>query len=117
METVTIRNPDMYWDIAADIHFPPKFDRAKKYPTIISAHPIGSCKEQTSGNIYGKALAEVGFVVIAFDRSFQGSSGGEPRSIEDFRRVADYLMTLPYVDGDRIGALGICAAVMPSTRP
>src|SRR5262249_12356025 len=81
----------------------------------MSAHPIGSCKEQTSGNVYGKALAEAGFVVIAFDRSFQGASGGEPRSIEDptqsvedFRRITDYLMTLPYVDGDRVGVLGIC---------
>jgi len=105
----------MYWDIAADIHFPPNFDEKKKYPAIISAHPIGSCKEQTSGNVYGTALAKEGFVVIAFDRSFQGASGGEPRfiedpvqAVEDFRRVTDYLVTLPYVDADRIGVLGIC---------
>ena len=115
MKTVKIRNHDMYWDIAADIHLPPDFDTSKKYPAIISAHPIGSCKDQTSGNVYGVALAKEGFVVIAFDRSFQGASGGEPRSIEDptqavedFRRVADYLVTLPYVDEDRIGVLGIC---------
>lgn len=55
-----------YWDISADIHFPANFDEKKKYPAIISAHPIGSCKEQTSGNMYGKALAKEGFVVIAF---------------------------------------------------
>lgn len=115
METVKIRNYDMYWDIAADIHFPPNFDKSKKYPAIISAHPIGSCKEQTSGNVYGVALAKEGFVVIAFDASFQGASGGEPRFIEDptlrvedFRHVADYLVTLPYVDEDCIGVLGIC---------
>jgi len=53
METVIFRNRDMYWDIAADIHVPPDFDKTKKYPAIISAHPIGSCKEQTSGNVYG----------------------------------------------------------------
>lgn len=54
-------------------------------------------------------------MVIAFDRSFQGASGGEPRfiedptlAVEDFRHVADYLVTLPYVDEDRIGVLGIC---------
>ena len=81
METVKIRNYDMYWDIAADIHFPPNFDKSKKYPAIISAHPIGSCKDQTSGNVYGVALAKEGFVVIAFDASFQGASGGEPRFI------------------------------------
>lgn len=115
METVKIRNYDMYWDIAADIYFPPNFDKSKKYPAIISAHPIGSCKEQTSGNVYGAALAKEGFVVIAFDRSFQGASGGEPRfiedptlTVEDFRHVVDYLVTLPYVDEDRIGVLGIC---------
>jgi hypothetical protein len=57
METVGIRNQDMYWDIAADLHFPPGFDPSRKYPVIISVHPIGSCKEQTSGNVYGQALA------------------------------------------------------------
>jgi fermentation-respiration switch protein FrsA (DUF1100 family) len=115
METASIRNKDMHWDIAADLHFPPGFEKTKKYPAIISAHPIGSCKEQTAGNVYGLALAKEGFVVIAFDRSFQGASGGEPRSIEDptqsvedFRHVADHLVTLPYVDDSRIGVLGIC---------
>jgi fermentation-respiration switch protein FrsA (DUF1100 family) len=115
METVNFRNRDMYWEIAADIHFPPDFDKTKRYPAIISAHPIGSCKEQTSGNVYGQALAREGFVVIAFDRSFQGASGGEPRfvedpvqAVEDFRHVTDYLVTLPYVDEERIGVLGIC---------
>jgi dienelactone hydrolase len=115
MKSVSFKNKDMCWEIAADIHFPPAFDEGKKYPTIISAHPIGSCKEQTSGNVYGEALAKEGFVVIAFDASFQGASGGEPRFIEDptlrvedFRHVADYLVTLPYVDEERIGVLGIC---------
>jgi fermentation-respiration switch protein FrsA (DUF1100 family) len=115
METVRIRNSDMAWHIAADLHFPSGFDSSKRYPAIVSAHPIGSCKEQTAGNVYGKTLAEAGFVVIAFDRSTQGASGGEPRyiedpalAVEDFRHVIDYLVTLPYVDADRIGTLGIC---------
>ncbi len=113
MKAVSIKHP--YWNIAADLHFPPDFDEKKKYPAIISAHPIGSCKEQTSGSVYGTALAEAGFVVIAFDASFQGASGGEPRFIEDptlrvedFRVVTDYLVTLDYVDDRRIGVLGIC---------
>jgi len=112
IENVRIKN---VWDISADIYFPPAFDKTKKYPAIISAHPIGSCKEQTSGNVYGAALAREGFVVIAFDASFQGDSGGEPRSIEDpvrrvedFHVVTDYLVTLPYVDENHIGVLGIC---------
>lgn len=113
--TKTVKIKTTYWDIAADLHYPPDFDEKQKYPAIVSAHPIGSCKEQTSGNVYGKALAEAGFVVIAFDRSTQGSSGGEPRyiedpatAVEDFSRVVDHLVALPYVDADRIGVLGIC---------
>ncbi|MFT3660770.1 MAG: alpha/beta hydrolase [Gordonia sp. (in: high G+C Gram-positive bacteria)] len=115
IKNVTFRNPDMYWDIAADLYLPEGFDESKKYPTVITAHPIGSCKEQTAGNIYASRLAAEGFVAIAFDASFQGRSGGEPRRledptqrVEDFRRVVDYLVTLPYVDADRIGALGVC---------
>lgn len=115
METVKIRNPGMYWDITANIHFPPNFNSAKRYPAVISNHPIGSCKEQTSGNVYGAALAKAGFVVIVPDASFQGGSGGEPRWIEDpeqrvkdYRDVIDYAQSLPYVAPDRIGILGIC---------
>ncbi|MFC9154701.1 alpha/beta hydrolase [Streptomyces bauhiniae] len=114
METVTFKNKHV--DVAADIHFPPGFDPAQKYPAIVSAHPVGSCKEQTSGSVYGKALAEAGFVVLAFDASFQAGSGGEPRQledatwrVEDFRCAADYLVTLDYVDEDRIGVFGMCA--------
>ncbi|KAL1876688.1 hypothetical protein Plec18167_005096 [Paecilomyces lecythidis] len=107
--------PNIAWETAADIYFPSDFDEKKKYPAVVSAHPIGSCKEQTSGNVYGKALAEAGFVVVAFDASFQGASGGAPRFVEnpelrvsDFRYVVDYIQTLPYVDAERIGVLGIC---------
>ncbi|MBR2690388.1 MAG: alpha/beta hydrolase [Aquamicrobium sp.] len=115
METVSIRNPGMYWDIAANIHFPPGFDAGKRYPAVVSNHPIGSCKEQTAGNVYGAALADAGFVVIVPDASFQGASGGEPRwtedpeqRVKDYRDVIDYAQSLPYIDPDRIGILGIC---------
>ena len=80
MKTINIKN--LAWDTAADIYFPPNFDESRKYPAIVSTHPIGSCKDQTSGNVYGAALAKAGFVVVAFDASFQGGSGGEPRFIE-----------------------------------
>ncbi len=105
----------MAWHIAADIHFPPDFVESGKYPAIVSIHPFGSCKEQTSGNVYGKALAQQGFVVIAYDASFQGDSGGSPRwiedptqRVEDVSRVIDYAVTLPYIDETRIGVLGVC---------
>ncbi|TDF67167.1 alpha/beta hydrolase [Cupriavidus sp. L7L] len=118
MTSSTIKNvtyKNLGWDSAADLYLPPNFDESRKYPAIVSTHPIGSCKEQTSGNIYASALAREGFVVIAFDASFQGASGGSPRFIEDpairvsdIRFAIDYVVTLPYVDAERIGAIGVC---------
>jgi uncharacterized protein len=113
MKTVTFKNRS--WNVAADLRFPKDFDEKKTYPAIVCAHPISSCKEQTSGAIYGEQLAEQGFITLAFDASTQGASGGEPRfsedpamRVEDFRCAVDYLVTLPYVDENRIGVLGIC---------
>ncbi|MBS9935973.1 alpha/beta hydrolase [Vibrio alginolyticus] len=115
MQKITFRNADMSWDMSALILFPEGFNESKRYPTMISVHPFGSCKEQTSSAVYGKALAELGYVVIAFDASFQGESGGLPRyvedpsqRVEDISSVIDYAVTLPYVDENRIGGLGIC---------
>ncbi|PHQ59294.1 MAG: alpha/beta hydrolase [Sphingobium sp.] len=115
MQSIQIQKADMAWPIAATIQYPPDFDETRTYPLIVSIHPFGSCKEQTSGAIYGKALAEQGFVVIAYDASFQGESGGSPRwiedptqRVEDVSRVIDHAVTLPYVDEDRIGVIGIC---------
>lgn len=113
MQTIHYKN--RAWQSAANLLLPAGFDNSKQYPAIVSVHPIGSCKEQTSGNIYGKALAEAGFVVLVIDASFQGESGGEPRFIEDptqrvedIRYAVDYLVTLDYVDANRIGVLGVC---------
>lgn len=113
IKNVTYKN--LAWNSSADIYLPPGFTEKKRYPAIVSTHPIGSCKEQTSGNTYAAALAKEGFVVLAFDASFQGASGGDPRFIEDpsirtadIRFAIDYLVTLPYVDENRIGAIGVC---------
>ena len=115
MQAIRFQNKDMAWEIAALILFPPDFEATKTYPTIISVHPFGSCKEQTSSNVYGAGLAKEGFVVIAYDASYQGESGGMPRfvedptqRVEDISHVIDYAVTLPYVDAERIGCIGIC---------
>ena len=101
--------------MAAIVHFPPHFDECKQYPAVVVSHPGGGVKEQTAG-LYASKLAEQGLIAIAFDRSYQGESSGEPRqlenphvSTEDVSAVVDYLTTLPYVDQNQIGAMGICA--------
>ncbi|CUB01856.1 alpha/beta hydrolase [Comamonas thiooxydans] len=113
MKTVTFKNRN--WDVAAVLRLPEDFDAGKKYPAIVCAHPISSCKEQTSGAVYGDALTKAGFITLAFDASTQGASGGEPRfsedpatRVEDFRCAVDYLVTQPFVDEARIGVLGVC---------
>ena len=115
MKSIKFQNADMAWEIAALVLYPPGFDESETYPTIVSVHPFGSCKEQTSSDVYGAGLAKEGFIVIAYDASFQGESGGLPRfvedptqRVEDISHVIDYAVTLPYVDAERIGCIGVC---------
>ena len=114
-QKVTFQNHNMNWPMAALVLYPDNFDENLMYPVVISVHPFGSCKEQTSSAIYGKALAQAGYVVIAFDASFQGESGGVPRykedpsqRVEDISHAIDYAVTLPYVASNRIAGLGVC---------
>ena len=98
--------------LAADLYTPK--DAAGKLPAIAVSGPFGAVKEQASG-LYAQTLAERGFLAIAFDPSYTGESGGEPRYVaspdintEDFSAAVDFLSTRDDVDPERIGILGIC---------
>lgn len=102
--------------ISAHLYKPDGFCENKKYAAIIVGHPASSCKEQTTA-IYAEHLRNAGFVALTFDASYQGHSGGDIRNleepyirVEDFKAGIDYLVTLKFVDENKIGALGICAS-------
>ncbi len=87
---------------------------AGKLPAIAVCGPYGAVKEQASG-LYAQTLAERGFITLAFDPSFSGESGGQPRYIssgeiytEDYSAAVDFFLLQPEVDRERIGILGIC---------
>ncbi|MDE6146352.1 MAG: alpha/beta hydrolase [Muribaculaceae bacterium] len=98
--------------IVADMYIP---RGAKgKFAAIAVSGPFGAVKEQSSG-LYAQQLAERGYLIIAFDPSFTGESGGQPRrvaspdiNVEDFSAAVDFLSVQPNVDSERIGILGIC---------
>lgn len=102
--------------VVADMYLSKDIDKSKKYPAIVIGTPYGGVKEQGAG-IYAQNMAERGFVAIAFDESFNGGSSGEPRHVsspdifvEDFSAGVDFLGTRPFVDRNRIGAIGICGS-------
>ena len=110
-EKVTFRNRYGI-TLAADMYIP---KNAKgKLAAIAVSGPFGAVKEQSSG-LYAQTLAERGFLTIAFDPSYTGESGGQPRYVaspdintEDFSAAVDFLSTRDDVDPERIGILGIC---------
>ncbi|MEE5993434.1 MAG: alpha/beta hydrolase [Oscillospiraceae bacterium] len=98
--------------LAADMYIPKNADG--RLPAIAVCGPFGAVKEQCSG-LYAQTLAERGFLTIAFDPSFTGESGGQPRymaspdiNTEDFSVAVDFLSVQENVDPERIGILGIC---------
>ncbi len=98
--------------LAADLYVPK--DATGKLPAIAVCGPFGAVKEQVSGR-YAQTLAERGFLTIAFDPSFTGESGGQPRYVaspdintEDFCAAIDYLSTRPDVNPEQVGILGVC---------
>ena len=94
--------------------YTPKTKQAEKMAAIAVAGPFGAVKEQASG-LYAQTMAERGFITLAFDPSYTGESGGEPRNVaspdintEDFSAAVDYLSNRPDVDPEKIGIIGIC---------
>ena len=98
--------------LAADMYVPK--NAAGKLPAIAICGPFGAVKEQAAG-LYAQTMAERGFLTIAFDPSYTGESGGEPRYVvspdintEDFSAAVDFLATNDKVDPEQIGIIGIC---------
>lgn len=98
--------------LAADMYVPKNADG--KLPALAVSGPFGAVKEQSSG-LYAQTMAERGFLTIAFDPSFTGESGGQPRymaspdiNTEDFMAAVDFLSLCDRVDPNRIGIIGIC---------
>lgn len=94
--------------------YTPKEKPSEKMAAIAVSGPFGAVKEQVSGR-YAQTMAERGFVALAFDPSFTGESGGEPRDVaspdintEDFSAAVDFLSNQKDVAPDRIGIIGIC---------
>ncbi len=98
-------------ELAADMFWPKE---GNLFPAIAISGPFGAVKEQSSG-LYAQEMATRGFLTIAFDPSFTGESGGEPRymnspdiNVEDFQAAIDYLSNLDNVNKDKISIIGIC---------
>jgi len=99
--------------LSGDLYLP-KTRTERSLAALVVSGPFGAVKEQASG-LYAQTMAERGFATLAFDPSFTGESGGEPRSVaspdintEDFSAAVDFLGLHPVVDRERIGLIGIC---------
>lgn len=115
MEKVSFSN-QYKMKVTGNLFLPENMKEGEKRPAIIVGHPMGAVKEQ-SANLYATKMAERGFVTLAVDISFWGESEGEPRNsvlpdvyAETFSAATDFLGTRPFVDRNRIGAIGICGS-------
>lgn len=103
-------------NVTGNLYIPKNLDRSRKHAAIVVGHPMGAVKEQ-SADLYASKMAEQGFVTMSLDLSFWGESEGKPRNAvapdiyaEDFSAAVDFLGTRPFVDRERIGAIGICGS-------
>ncbi len=118
--TVTVRAvafPTLYQlKVAGNLITPTTLEEGIRLPAVIVGHPMGAVKEQ-SANLYAVKMAERGFVTLAIDLPFWGDSEGIPRNAvspdlyaEAFSAAVDYLRSLPFVNRDGIGVIGICGS-------
>ncbi len=103
-------------EITGELYYSKGADLKQKHPTLIVGAPYGGVKEQ-GPCVYGNELAQKGFIVLTFDQSFMGESGGFPRNlsspdifVENFSAAVDFLGLQEFVDRERIGAIGICGS-------
>ena len=103
-------------DIVGELYCAKDMDKRSQHPAIIVGAPYGGVKEQ-GPCVYGNELAQRGFVVLTFDQSFMGESGGFPRNVsspdifvENFSAGVDYLGLQSFVDREKIGVIGICGS-------
>lgn len=103
-------------DIVGELYCAKDMDMRSQHPAIIVGAPYGGVKEQ-GPCVYGNELAQRGFVVLTFDQSFMGESGGFPRNVsspdifvENFSAGVDYLGLQSFVDREKIGVIGICGS-------
>jgi fermentation-respiration switch protein FrsA (DUF1100 family) len=113
LQKVTFKN-QYQMNVAGNLFIPKNIDRNAKNLAIVVGHPMGAVKEQ-SANLYATKMAEQGFVAMSIDLPFWGESDGQPRNLvspdvyaEAFSAAVDFLGTQPFVDRQRIGAIGIC---------
>ena len=115
-QKVVFMNKALNLRLAGLLYIPEAFDLSKNYPAIVVTGPMLSVKEQAQ-SVYAKRLTEAGYVTLVFDGAYFGESEGMPRGQElpdvkesDIEGAVDYLSSLPYVDKERIGGLGICGS-------
>jgi len=121
IQTKMVRFTNRYGiEVAGHMYLPENFDANKKYAAIVFSGPFGAVKEQSSG-LYAQEMAKRGFVTVAFDCSFTGESGGNVHDVaspdiftEDFSAAVDFVGLLPFVDKERVGAMGICGLSGPA---
>ena len=117
VERTHVRYPNRYGiALAGDLYTMMNLDKTGKHSAIVIGAPYGGVKEQ-GPSVYANELAKRGFVVLTFDPCYMGESAGEPRHVsspdlfsENISAGVDYLGLLPYVDRNKIAALGICGS-------